>query len=343
MIWLRWAIAGAFLGMIYGLMAPPQATARAVIYFPAVNPQLLNQMTDALRQAPSGEAEATRLTQGNSEIPQLARLILASRTAAQFVTDHSQGAKGPSPFRGDPVEALRSRFTVEFQEPATLALELKSKNAGLARSELQLYLDYYAAFAEKTTLTRVQQTRRWLEQRLAAATTNLGVLEEKLRRLGSTDLRQMGDAALKTNPKLLKELWLRRLEEEGRSRELLDKLQRLRGQTKDARLDPWMKDWARGKKGEPSQQGALVRLPARGPDLVARAKLEREYYEALLLHRSLVLQQSFLLTWEKLENTSFEVVDAVYVTNAGKPVTQNSLIGLCAGGLLGLLLRLKKR
>jgi hypothetical protein len=331
--WLRWLALGVVVALAWTVLRPAGASARTVIYFPGVHPQPFMNLTRALRADSVEGLDPAPVAAGNPEIPQLARVILESRGAAEAALQATNSSTASGRWRGDPVDAFLDRLQIEYREPATLTLQLEAANGNLARTQLQKVLDYYSSYVAKTPLTRVQRARKSVEVRLAAVVKYLSQLEDRMRASSISDLRKLGDAAIKANPKVMKELWLRRLEDEDKGRELLEQLAAVRGraQGNPASQDAWMAQWAAGQKSRPKVSGALQRLPVRRQDLLSRAKLERDYYEALIKHRSLILQQSFLLTWETLENHQFELVDPVSVRIASRPWAANLGVGLVLG------------
>jgi hypothetical protein len=340
---IGWTLLGIVLGAGWALIQPRHYVAQVTVYFPSVQPELFLNLTQALRADPARGADLPNLT-GRPDVSQVASVVFRSAAAAEFALKRAGQDASAAWKMTDPVSALQARLQVQTTDPSTLQLRLESRSGNDARVMLQAVLDYYSDFVKKTPLTRVRSARESTEARLAKVVKYLRLLEEKMTRSTSAELRALGDQALKANPKVMTQVWLRRMDEESRGRELLDKLQRIRGNRKpgDRSEEVWLTEWARGQKANPRPSQGLMR-PVRSQDLQQRAQLEREYYEALLKHRSLVLQHSFLLTWESLENHDFEIIDPLNVRSSRVNWMLAGLVGGGVGLVVALLLALRSR
>lgn len=330
-------LAGLLLGALWAMVGPRRYQAHITLYFPSVQPELYLNLTRALGASPKQSLDSSNLTSPDSDDSRLAQLIFESNGAAE-------AALGQANLRESLVSAFRRRFRVRPVEPDSLELTLNSKSGNTARSELQALLDYYATFTSENPLSRVKKTRQLVEGRLQKQGKYLVVLEEKLSRSTSAELRQLGDVSLKKNPKVLRQLWLKRLEEEGSGSQLLTKMQMLRqtGVQKGELQDQWMKEWAQGRRGLPKPNAGLLAQPVRREELQARARLEREYYDALLKFKSTNLQHSFLLTWESLEDSSYQIIDPLSVRSLRPDFSTCCGLGLLGGLVLGWIYSLKK-
>ena len=331
-------IIGLFGGALSGFLSPRLYTAGTSIFFPSVQPQLYLNLTQALRADPLTIPERSSLVDGDGRVVEVASLVLKSEAAAVYVLEHRGLSTGRTRYR-DPISRFESSLKVTSSGRSTLRVEFTDRNSEDARSSLSAILDYYTGFVSKNPLSRLRSTRDLLDQRLIKQSKYLQDLEQKMLQSGSKELRNLGDSALRADPKVLRMLWMKRLDEEMQGRDLLDKLQRVRTEKKPARnpQSQWMDEWAGNLKANPKLPLA-IRPTVRRQDLPRQARLEREYYEALLVHRSLVLQQSFLKTWENLENYDFDTIDPVNIREVSSPLGWRCGLGLLCGLLAGLIL-----
>ncbi|MBT9585602.1 hypothetical protein IV102_19835 [bacterium] len=338
-LWL--VLLGSLLGGLGGMLQPRAYLSEVTLYFPAVHPKLLANLTQALRAEPDSVGSLPGA--GSLDVSQIAITILRSQAAAEYALNQA-GISSASRWQGDPVQELQQGLQIEAAEPATVVVKVRWRSASRAKDLGTGLLDYYHQFTKKTPLTRVRQAREACELRLTQIRKQLTRMEEQLSRSASRDLRSLGDASLKVNPKVMSEVWMRRVDEEGRSRELLDKMQKVRGNPPATDPDEkWLAEWAAGRKLGVKTPKALLRTPVRRQDILERARLERDYYEALLKHRSLVLQHSYLRTWEALENPDFEIIDPQRVHSLRAPIVNWVLGGAVAGALLGVLFWIGRR
>lgn len=335
---------GLMAGLLLAVAQPRTYVASVTVYFPSVQPQLFLHLTQALRSNPAGADELPNLSAGNPEVSQMAMVIFRSQAATEFALKQSGQEASAAWKLTDPVEDLQKQLEVTTTDPSTVIIRLHSRSGNLARLQVQGLLDYYTDFVDKNALTRVKKTRQKTEERLAKLVKYLRLLEHKMSRSSSKELRSLGDASIRANPKVMTQVWLRRMDEEGRGRELLNKLQKVRGNARPGQRpeDAWIAEWAQGQKSNPRPSPGLQR-PVRRQDLLERAQLEREYYESLLKHRSLVLQHSFLLTWESLESSQFDIVDPLNVRSQRTRPAYGGLVGAGLGLLVGLLLSLRRK
>lgn len=327
-------LVGGCLGLAANLLRPTSYQASVSIYFPTVNPQLLSKLNEALQASPDSDFDSRAGQMSTSKPSSLAGTILKSQAAAEYALTKA-GENTNARRWSDPLGEFESHLTVVESAPDTLTLKLTARTAESARNKQQGLLDYYSQFTKKNPLTRVRQSKELLEERLAKTARQLRTLEEKMSRSSSRELRSLGDSTLKANPKVMTQLWLRRLEEDQQGRDILNKMQKVRGTAgKSARIDEkWLGKWSKDQKAAWRPSPGLSKVTVRRQDLVERAKLERDYYEALLRYRAYLLQHSFLQTWDDLENTDFTVVDPVRV----RSYRQSSWIWPLSGALLGLL------
>lgn len=288
----------------------------------------------ALRATPEGDSlRASTQSEPRSNQAQTARIILSSQAAAENALQKSSD-QNPSP---EAAQSLLSQLQIVCPDSTTLTLTLQSRTAARAKDSLSGLLDYYQTFTSKNCLTRIKKTRQKVEVRLTKVRQTLSKLEEQLSQSQASDLRRLGDATLKVNPKVLHQIWLRRADEEGKARALLQQMQKLRAHKDLENPDEkWLAEWAAGRKTGIRYAKDLLGRPASRQELLQRAQLERNYYEALLLHRSLTLQQSFLLTWEELETAEFEVLDPISVKRLRSSPLGYALLGAVLGALLAL-------
>ena len=325
------------IGALWSLTRRSDYRGEVSLFFPGVQSQMFSNLTKALRARPDDGLDMPENIKGDSEVAPLALVIFESRAAAEFSLKQ-QGE--PSTHRwgsGEPVEEFSRSLQVELQEPSTVKIRVVARSSEACRKKIQGLLDYYQEFVSTHPLSRVRRTRERTEARLAKNAAHLRALEEKMSRSSSRELRKLGDAAIRANPAVMSQLWLRRMEDEGRSRELLNQMQKIRGQVKGPKPAEaaWMKEWARRQRANPKTSPALKRAVGR-QELLEQARLERDYDEALLRHRSLVLQSSFLLTLEDLDDFSYEVIDPIRIVAQ----RQGRIWYLFAGGVLGLLIGL---
>ena len=326
-------LVGGSLGLLASLVAPISYEASVSIYFPAVNPQLLSKLNEALRASPDSDFDSGASLSSISNQSSLACTVLKSQSAAEYALGKA-GENTTARRWTDPIEEFEKRLSVVETAPGTLTLKLSARSAESARIKQQSLLDYYGEYVKKNPLTRVRLSRESLEERLTKTAKALRGLEEKMSRSPSRELRSLGDSALKANPKVMTQLWLRRLEEDQQGREILNKMQKVRSTAgKSSRPDEkWLANWSKDQKSAWRPSPGLLRVTVRRQDLVQRAALERDYYEALLRYRAYVLQHSFLLTWDELESTSFTIIDPIRVRSQ----RQNPWTWSLAGGLIGL-------
>ena len=324
-------LVGLVLGATWATWGPRRYQGHVTLYFPSVQPELYMNLTRALGANPRQSLDSTSLASPAADSSGLAKIIFESDAAAE----HVLGGSG----RESRLASFRRRLTVEAIEPSSLDIRVEAGSGNAARQEVQALLDYYVDFTEKNPLSRVKKSRELVEKRLEKQGKYLLLLEEKLSRSPSAELRRLGDASLKQNPRVLKQLWMKRVEEEGRGRELLNKMQHLRqtSGSKENPPDPWLKEWAQGRKSQPKPNPDLMGLPVRRQELQARARLEREYYDALLRFKSMTLQHSFLLTWEGLEDPGYQIVDPLSVRSVRANLGYSCAAGLLGGLLVGIL------
>lgn len=308
-------------------MAPRRYLASVTLLFPEVQDKSFSNLLRALKGGPDRLAGPVEQGARSGRVQETAALVFQSEAARDFVVTGS----GAGPRDG-------LSLTVSSPQDGALRLELESRNDELARQQLQFCLDYYQDFVRKTPLSRSAFARRACDLRLSQLVKKLRQLEEKMSQSAFPDLRRVGDKAIKSNPKVLSELWIKRMEDEGSSRSLLDLMQRVRGSESGGAPEEaaWMLNWGEGLRSGPKPSRGLAR-PVRRQDLLARAALERDYYEGLLTYRSLVLQRSFLLTCESLESFGFEILDPIRVRTKPKPYRDKVLQGSALAFLFWLL------
>lgn len=300
--------------------------AEARIFFPAVEPQLFTELTRALKADP--DLPASLSVGANRELSIMAQVILRSQAAQDFAKQKVGQAKGGG-------------FEVTLEEGGSLQLLGLASGAEAAHDQISTRLDYYTDFVKRNPLTRVAKARADLELRIGNNSKALAGLEDQLVQAQNPGLRRLGDASLKVNGKVMSEVWLRRLDRLEKNKQLLKQMEKLRANTPQGDLpgSEWLQDWA-GKRLNrvPTSSALRQSVPTGKQDLLKQAKLERDYYDALLLHRSLILQRSFLLTWDKLENSQYELLEPIHVRPYHPPAWVSLSWGLLVGALSGVFL-----
>lgn len=335
---------GGSLGFACAWALPRRYFAESQLYFPTLNVKLYVQLTQALQVNPGEDNAVVSLPAQDSQVSQVARLVLTSRAAAQFalkkaglpVTNHWFGL--------DSVESFRKRIEIQLVPPSALLLRVHGYPADTARSLCQALMEYYSTFTSEQSLTHTARTQKRVQVMIDEVGRNLYELEGQLTVSGEDTLRTLGDAAIQADEKVMRQLWKKRLDQAAQSRKVLENLRKIRGDNEDG-PDLWVSQWAPTRpasapKGEKALDGSVRRQ-----DLAARVKLEREYEDALTVHRALVLQNAFLQTWAALEDHDFEVVDPVSV-QAESPLGLAMLLSLLGAGLGGgifILTRLLRR
>jgi len=323
----RYCLLGLLLGLVFAAVQPRAHTAEVTLYFPGVDTHLFSQLTQALRAEPIQSGLIQEAGPDTRDLAATAAVILQSQAAASSVLKDLASVASLTRFQ--------SRLVIEEGPGSSLRLHLEAGSAEAARLELQALLEYYNDFVKRNPLTRVGRTRRKLDKRLLELVKHLRGMEQRLSRSRSAELQKLGDKIIRADPKLMRQIWLKRAEEQQKSRELLNKLQRIREEPRTATSaeEKWLQEWAQGKKSNPPVSRAL-QMSVRPQELLERARLEREYYEALLQYRSLALQQSFFLTWETLESSDFEIIDPIVV----KRNLRDWLRAGTTGAVLGLII-----
>ena len=318
---MRLAGAGALIGLILAWLSPRTYLATGSLYFPEVQTPLFQKLTNALQAIP-GQETTVQGSEDSSAYLALAFMVFRSSAARDSLQDRYLKS---IEIRGDSDRGIH--------------FSLYSNSAASARGGLQGLWDYYTDFIKEHPVSKSSQVRKSLEAALATQSTTLRKLEERLAASSDKRLQSLGDSAIKTNPKIMAQIWLKRTEEEVTGRAILDTLAELRGNqaNKEGGLGDqvWLSKWAAKQKQLPGRHPKL-RGTVRRKDLLERLQLERQYYDALLEFRSLLLQHSFLKTMEELENPNFEIVDPIKVTLASR--WKNYALGLFSGCLLGALL-----
>lgn len=306
----------ALVSLLSQLLVSRQFVGEARLYFPGVQPQLFTKLTQSLQAQPE---LANADLSGNNELAQMAPVILRSLPARQAAQTQA---------------GLQRLPLVEIETEGSGAVHVlaRGQNAKVAHDLVEGLLNYYTDFVKRTPLTRTAKARADVETRLTQNVKGLTKLEDELVRSNDGGLRKLGDGSIKADPKVMSQVWTRRLEEGQMNQALLKKLARLRAEEKPSQLpgSDWLQQWAGNRLQKAPVAGALGAGSIRRQDLLKQAKLERDYYDALLLHRSLLLQRSFLQTWDKLENSNFELVEPISVTPYRPSPWRSLLTGLAA-------------
>jgi hypothetical protein len=319
-------LVGGLLGLAAGWAAPPLTRASATLYFPGVNPQLFRKLSDALQGDPAGPGASSSSETVTVAKEKLAHLILTSRAAIQgCLTDRSPAA----------VESFMANLEVTELPSGGLRVAFQDRSPETARANLQALIEYYDGFVSEHPLSPVARTRKQLEEQLDRVAEQLRKTEEKLATSSDQRLRLLGDLAIQADPKIMEQLWIRRSEDDETGRAILDVLQNLReaNATGPAAKHGWVGHWASG--GKIPGKVPRPRAPVRSQDLLSRMRLERNYYDALLKFRALMLQRSFLKTLESLESDEYEFIDPPHLDAPSHK--QNLIWGGASGLLLGIL------
>lgn len=312
---------GAALGLAVCWWQPRLYVGEIVVYFPAVRADLYIPLTKALRTEIE-EQTIPASTSPSSDTAAVAALILSSQAARADALNRV----GAHP------RTVRSLSCLVDDKVSAVKIQVKSSSLDSARGMPQALLDYYSGFVAKQSLSRAAQARTSVEKRLKLLAEELAKLEEQMRRSASQDLRALGDATIGAKKEVMSQIWLKRLEREGRSRNLLAKMSRIRtsqGKGVNPVEETWLADWGGGVTVLP--RPAISGVSTRPQDLLKAARLERAYYQALVNYRSLILQQSFWLTMEALETPDYEVVQPLSV----EPEEKQWWAFILVGGLLG--------
>lgn len=347
-------LAGAVVGGALAAFRPRQYQAELTAYFPSVNSQVYTQLTQALRVDPMGQdggAAAGYSTQPGKETHELASLILGSRAAATFSLKQAGVPSQSTWWDPDPVERFRKKQLVLEQAQASgLRIQVEASSPETARQLCEALISYYSDFVKSNPLTVTSSTRKRCEAELAHANKKLSGIEAEMMASNAPD-----SSAGKIDPKVARELYRKRLDQTSENRQVLDTLHRIRAQPGNpetgetpgssgtpAPLEPqaWNNQWNRKDKAKATRPGDKFGNQVKESDLLKRAQLERRYEDNLLIYRSLLLQASFLRTWEALETDKLEIVDPIVVRPAPRVDYHWPIFGAVAGAALWFLLSL---
>lgn len=325
---------GLLLGLLSWLLLSRVSTARVTVLFPGVQTELYLALSKALRAVPGEEAEVPSAGSSSPTASEVAAVILSSDGALEAVVKaHPEAGRGA--WRTNKGERLREQLRIEATAPGVLRIELDANDGNLARVRLQELLNYYSQFVQAHKLSRTTQALEVTEVRIRKVQNQLRSLEEKMVASPDDELRALGEGALRASPKVMTEIWLRRMEEEQRAVTLLNKMQKIRGASSptEAAGEDWLKNWGRGIKPRTTLNATLRKAPRRQV-LLDQVKLERDYDENLMKYRSLVLQRSFLQTVEALRSDRFEMIDPVSVRSTRRSAWVWLLYGAMGGAFL---------
>ena len=343
-------VIGAVLGLISSFAMPKTYVAEVSLLFPSINASVVKQVSKSLKLDGAGVDWNKTTSTSDAQMVEAARLIMTSRAA---ITSSLRDAKVILPrtvlvLQGDPVENFRNHNVELDDSTGSIRLKVSYSRAEDARALCQGLLDYYSTFVHEHRLTNTARTRQQLEEKLVRVDKRLSVLEGKLLKSSDARGRILTDLTGRADPKVLKDMWTKRILEGGSSGRLLDEMRKIRkdaAQSSEPAETDVGEDW-RARWGSTTLQGAEEsesNLPrnARRVDLPSRLELERVYEETLVLYHAGLIQYDFLSVWESLENFDFEVVDPVAVHQEATTTRLLvwSLVGGLAGVLLGLLFR----
>lgn len=217
-------------------------------------------------------------------------------------------------------------------------ISIWSPSADQARKSMLDLLDYHSKFSNENPNSRAALTARALDERMQKMSKELRTLETKLSESGSPQLQALGDAALKSQASVLRELWLRRSETEANGRIVLETLQRIREADQKHRGDDsdWIRRWTPLVGPSPATPRPINH---RKLDFANQLRLERTYGDSLLKFRSLLIQLELLRTAAQLDSVEFVLVDPPYVEPQKKPWLPGTAVALVLGLISSYLVK----